>query len=310
LLGKKFIMSSKIVVIGSSNMDLIMQVERLPKPGETITGGVFSRAFGGKGANQAVGAARAGGQVGFISCLGNDTFATDMLTNFQKDGLDTRYVFQEKEVATGTALITVDSKGENCITVAPGANHCLLPSHLDQAEEFIRGAELVVLQCELHPDTLHYAIDKAATLGKKILLNLAPARPLAEKYLSKLYLLVVNETEAAMLTGLPVNNIEEAKVAAEKLLPQVAGGVIITLGTQGSYVAVENMRELIPAFKVEAVDTTAAGDVYCGSLATALVEGQPVEQAVRFASAAAAIAVTRLGAQPSAPRREEIEGLL
>ena len=303
-------MASNIVVIGSSNMDLIMQVDRLPRPGETVTGGVFSRAFGGKGANQAVGAARAGGRVQFVSCLGADTFAADMLANFQRDGIDTRFVFQEKEAATGTALITVDRQGENCITVAPGANHRLLPRHIDEAEAAIRSAELVVLQCELHPDTLNYAIDRAAALGKKILLNLAPAQPLADQYLRKLHLLVVNETEAAMLTGLSVNSVEEATTAAEQLRTKVNGGVIVTLGTRGSYVAVDNMRELIPAFKVKAVDTTAAGDVYCGSLATALVEGQSIAQAVRFASAAAAIAVTRLGAQPSAPVRREIDAFL
>lgn len=300
-------MSSSIIVIGSSNMDLIMQVARLPRPGETVTGGVFSRAFGGKGANQAVGAARAGGTVGFISCLGDDAFAADMLANFQRDGIDTRFVFQEENIATGTALITVDSQGENCITVAPGANHRLLPRHLDQSEDTLRRADLIVLQCEIHPDTLNYAIDKAAALGKRILLNLAPAQPLADEYLRKLHLLVVNETEAAMLSGRPVDSLEDAQKAAESLLPKVGDGVIVTLGTQGSYVAVENMRELIPAFKVKAVDTTAAGDVYCGSLATALVEGQSIAQAVRFASAAAALAVTRLGAQPSAPTRAEIE---
>ncbi len=303
-------MNKKIVVIGSSNVDLIMKLERLPKPGETVSGGVFIQTYGGKGANQAVGAARAGGDVCFISCLGEDGFAPDFIKNFEQDGIDTQFVYQKKGAATGTALIMIDAKGENCISVAPGANHELRPKHIEEAELILQEAAIIVLQCEVHPDTLRYVINKGDELYKKVLLNLAPAQPLEKEYLEKLHYLVVNESEAAFLLGQTVDNLEEARSAVEKLNKIVRGGVILTLGAKGSYVADGDLRELVPAFPVEAIDTTAAGDVYCGSLAAALVEGKPILEAVRFASAAAAIAVTRLGAQASAPTRSEIESML
>lgn len=303
-------MSDSIVVIGSSNVDLIMQVPRIPRPGETISGGVFTQTYGGKGANQAVGAARSGGRVKFISCLGADGFAPDFIQNFQQAGIDTQHVYQVEQAATGTALITIDAQGENCIAVAPGANHLLTLSHLTQAREAMQTAAMMVLQCELHPATLRQAIDMGAEMGIPILLNLAPAQALEDSYLAKLRWLVVNESEAAMLTQLPVESPQEVELAAENLLEKGAKGVIITLGAKGSYVAEGPSRLRVPAFQVKAVDTTAAGDVYCGSLATALVEGQSSNEAVKFASAAAAIAVTRLGAQPSAPYRSEIDQFL
>ncbi|MEM7367752.1 MAG: ribokinase [Bacteroidota bacterium] len=303
-------MSDSIVVIGSSNVDLIMQLPRLPRPGETISGGVFTQTYGGKGANQAVGAARSGGQVTFVSCLGADGFAPDFIQNFQQDSIRTEYVFQIPEAATGTALIMIDAKGENCISVAPGANHLLTRSHLRQAKEAIEQAAVILLQCELHPATLRQVIELGDELNKPILLNLAPAQALEDDYLSKLHWLIVNESEAAMLTQMSVENMKDVQAAADLLIKKVGGGVIITLGAKGSYIVEKTHRQLVPAFSVNAVDTTAAGDVYCGSLATALVEGKSTQEAVRFASAAAAIAVTRLGAQASAPTRAEIDQFL
>ena len=303
-------MQKKIVVIGSSNVDLIMQMQRLPKPGETISGGVFTQTYGGKGANQAVAAARSGGNVDFITALGDDAFAPDFIENFKKDSIDTQYLTTKKGFATGTALIMIDKKGENCISVAPGANHELKPVDIDRAEAVIKSAKMIVLQCELHPNTLRYIINKAAKLNVDIMLNLAPAQALEDQYLQKLSWLIVNESEAAFLTGQTLNSMASIESAVETLVQKVNGGVILTLGAQGSYVALAKLRKVVPAFKVEAIDTTAAGDVYCGSLATALVEGKNIQDAVRFASAAAAIAVTRLGAQPSAPTREEIEAFL
>lgn len=303
-------MSQKIAVIGSSNIDLIMQIKHLPKPGETVMGGIFNQMYGGKGANQAVGAARAGGMVSFISCLGADGYAPAILKSFKDDGIDSRFVWQEESFATGTALIMIDEKGENCISVAPGANFALSKKHIDLATEAIEAAELILLQCEVLPETIHYCIEKSRKLGKKIVLNLAPAYPLPEAYLKELDLLIVNESEAALLGKLPVTSLEEAKAASLRLNQLVKGAVILTLGAKGSLVSTDQEQYIVPAFKVNAVDTTAAGDVYCGSLATALVEGKTLKEAVRFASAAAAIAVTRLGAQISAPSRAEIEAFL
>lgn len=303
-------MNKKIVVIGSSNIDLIMQVERLPVPGETITGGVFNQTFGGKGANQAVGAARSGGDVTFVSCLGQDSFAEDVIASFKEDDINTKHILTKEGVATGTALIMIDAKGENCITVAPGANYELLPEHIDAIENTLKEASFLLLQCEIHPATLSYIIDKAWKLGVKTILNLAPARDLLAEQLAKLHTLIVNESEAAFLLKSPVENVEQAKAAAHKLAGQVAECVIVTLGSKGAYTVTKEDAFMVPAFSVEAVDTTAAGDVFCGALTTALVEGMSLKQAIRFGCAASAVAVTRLGAQDSAPTRAEIEGML
>ena len=300
----------RIVVVGSSNVDLIMKVGRLPLPGESVSGGVFTQTYGGKGANQAVGAARSGSDVCFVSCLGADGFAPDFIKNFEKDGIDTQHVLQREGAVTGTALIMIDEQGENCISAAPGANNELKPEDIDRAEPALRDADMIVLQYEVHPDTVRHVIDRGAALGKKVLFNLAPAQALENQYLEKLHTLVVNESEAALLLQEPVSGLEDAPAAVDKLKESVNGCVILTLGAAGSYIADGDLRKLIPAFKVEAVDTTAAGDVYCGSLATALVEGKSILEAIRFASAASAITVTRLGAQPSAPSREEIDSFL
>ena len=300
----------KIAVIGSSNMDLIMQIDRLPGPGETVTGGIFSSAYGGKGANQAVGAVKAGGEVVFISCLGNDAFTKDLMSHFNSVGLDTRFVFQDSESATGTALIMVDRNGENCISVAPGANYKLTKSHIDRAFPALESDFLLLFQCELHPDTLFYALDLAIRAGLKVVLNLAPAIALPDQYLKDLYLLVLNESEASALSGLSVKNLMEAQQAAYLLRDRGCSGVIVTMGANGTFVSFENIREWVPAFKIDAIDTTAAGDIFCGCLVTALTEGLPILEAIRFANAGAAISATRLGAQPSAPTREEIDAFL
>ncbi len=300
----------RIVVIGSSNVDMIMKVERIPQLGETVTDGAFSQVFGGKGANQAVGAARAGGEVSFVTCIGRDALGSAMTDAFAAEGIDTRFVFQEGGIASGTALILVDGEGSNMIAVAPGANYHLRPFHVDQAGELMREASLVMLQCEILPATLDYVLDRAFTLGVPVLLNLAPARPLAPAQLAKVHWLVVNETEAALLSGLSVADEAGALRAIDHLLPMVGGGVVLTMGAKGALLGHEGRVSKVDAFPVKAVDTTAAGDVFCGSLAVALTEGNDPEAAVRFASAAAALACTRLGAQPSAPKRPEIEKLL
>lgn len=303
-------MSQIIAVVGSSNIDLIMQVPSFPKPGETVAGGVFTQTFGGKGANQAVAAARAGGEVVFISCLGTDSFAENFMARFEEDNIDTSNIFQESGVSTGTAMITVDKDGENCISVAPGANYKLNERHIIKVQPVLKEARVILLQGELHPDMLRYILNWAFKEEKKVLLNLAPAQPLEKEFLKHLAILVVNESEAGTLVGRPVKGVEQAQAAAEELATYTDGGVIVSFGKNGSYLVKDDLKQIVPAFKVKAIDTTGAGDVYCGSLASALVEGMEPLEAMRFASAAAAISVTRLGAQPSIPSRDEIDQFL
>jgi ribokinase len=303
-------MTGKVVVVGSSNIDLIMKMERLPRPGETVTEAEFAQVFGGKGANQAVGAARAGGKVAFVSCVGDDAYGGQVIENLERDGIDTRHVSQEEGVATGTALIMIDAGGENCISVAPGANYRLTPAHVDRARDVIEEATVVIAQCEILPETLDHVIDLGFRLGKLVLLNLAPARALNDDSLGKLGTLAVNETEAEFLTGLPVTTDAEVQAAAAALLGKGPKIVIVTLGARGAWVAVEGHQGLVPGFEVDPVDTTAAGDVHCGALAVGLVEGQALLEAVAFANAAAALSATKLGAQPSAPSRGEIDALV
>jgi ribokinase len=302
--------AGRVVVVGSSNIDLVMKMPRLPRVGETVTDATFVQAFGGKGANQAVGAARAGGEVSFVGSVGDDAYGAQVRGNLEADGIDTRFVFTEPGIASGTALILVGGGGENCISVAPGANYRLTPARVDSAREALAAASIVVTQCEIPPETLGHVVGIAAILGKPVLLNLAPARPVASEALSMLTMLAVNETEAEFLTGRKVAGDRDVREAADALLARGPKTVVLTLGARGAYVASAGVGALVPGFAVEAVDTTAAGDVHCGALAVALVEGRPVVEAVRFANAAAALSVTRLGAQPSAPRRNEIEALL
>ncbi len=303
-------MGGRVVVVGSSNVDLIMKMARLPKPGETVTDAVFTQTFGGKGANQAVAAARAGAAVAFVGCVGDDAYGAQVVANLERDGLDTRFVFVEPEVATGTALILIGAQGQNYIAVAPGANGRLTPAHVDRAREVIAEAGCLVTQCEIPSETVAHVVELGASLGKPVILNLAPAREVADATLARLSGLALNETEAEFLIGRPVRTEAEVESAAAALLAKGPRTVLLTLGDRGAYLAGEDVRAMVPPFAVDAVDTTAAGDVHCGAFALARVEGRPLVEAVRFANAAAALSVTRLGAQPSAPARAEIEALL
>ncbi len=303
-------MKKTITVIGSSNIDMIMKMDNLPRLGETVTDAEYFQVYGGKGANTAVGAARAGGNVFFVNCVGDDIFSEPMVENFKKDGINTGFVFREKGISSGTALIMIGGKGDNYLSVAPGANYRLTPDYIDKARKAIEDAEMIIIQNEIPIETISYIIDMASSLGKKILYNYAPAKPFPGIDWKKIEFLVVNETEAEFLSGQKVETDSEIEKAARILVDKGANNVIITLGSRGSYINSENLKIYLPAYKVDAIDTTAAGDIYCGSLAVALTEGKDLKEAVRFAGAASAISVTRLGAQPSAPLRKEIDEFL
>lgn len=301
---------NRVLVIGSSNTDMILKVARVPKSGETILGGEFAMCAGGKGANQAVGAARAGGTVTFIGRIGRDVFGDKALTSLAADGINVDYVVRDPTQPSGVALICVGGGGENSIAVASGANANLSPADVRKAGRAFRDASVLVLQLETPLETAQAAAELAARAGVRVILNPAPAQPLPASLLKRVYLLTPNESEAESLTGVKVNNEAGAAKAADKLRARGAQNVIVTLGARGAFLAGTSVRALIPAYKVRAVDATAAGDVFNGAMGVALAEGKSLSEAARFASAAAAISVTRPGAQPSAPRRAEIELVL
>ena len=303
-------MNRKIVVIGSSNVDLLMKMDHLPEKGETVTDAEFFQVYGGKGANQAVAAARAGGNVAFVNCVGEDAYTPQMLQNYKNDGIDIRFVFQEKGIASGHALIMIGGEGMNYLSVAPGANYKLTPAKINEAMAAIDEAEMIVMQFEIPEETIKYVIDIANRKGIPVMWNCAPARAFDLSYIPKINILVLNEVEAGFLTGMPVENAPDAEKAAQILVARGVEKVIITLGSKGAFVLTKTEMVSVPAFKVEAVDTTAAGDTFCGAFAVALVEGKLMKEALQFASAAAAISVTRMGAQPSAPTRKEIVSFL
>ncbi|HEX5223093.1 MAG TPA: ribokinase [Verrucomicrobiae bacterium] len=298
-------MKPNILVIGSSNTDMIAKVPRIPRPGETILGGQFTTASGGKGANQAVAAARAGGEVCFVGCVGNDVFGDQAIGGFIREKINISYL-RRKRAASGVALICVATDGQNSIAVAPGANAQLLPADIKRAQSAFHEADILLLQLETPLPTVIAAIKQAAKADLPMILNPAPAQPLSDELLRCVSIITPNETEAQMLTGVKVANEAGAKRAAQALHRRGVKTVIITLGSRGAFVSNENIQELTPAFKTKAVDTTAAGDVFNGALAVGLAERLGLRAAVQFANAAAAISVTRLGAQPSAPKRKEI----
>lgn len=297
----------QILVVGSSNTDMVIKAAHLPRPGETILGGTFFMNPGGKGANQAVAIARLGGAVTFICKTGSDIFGHQSQQLFEEEGINTSYVFSDSENPSGVALITVDEKAENCIVVASGANANLLPSDLAKAEEAIEQADLVLMQLEVPMETVRFVANIAWQKGKKVILNPAPAHPLPADLLRHLYLITPNETEAEMITGVKITDESSAGEAARLLSEMGVQHVIITLGSKGALIYSDGKAEMVPALKVEAVDTTAAGDVFNGALTVALSEGRSLKEAARFACKASAISVTRVGAQSSAPYRNEVD---
>lgn len=298
----------RIVVVGSTNMDMVVHAHRLPLPGETVLGGDLIMAAGGKGANQAVAAARLGARVTFIARIGRDMFGKQALENFQREGLDPRYIIEDPDAPSGVALITVGPAGQNIITVAPGANNRLLPEDITRAAEVFSPARVVILQLETPIETVLQAARQAKATGAFVILNPAPAPtiPLPAELYQLIDLITPNETEAHILTG-----ESSPESAARVLLDRKVASVIITLGKDGALLANGSQPlERIPGFSVKAVDTVAAGDCFNGALACALAEGQSLPQAIRFSHAAAAVSVTKPGAQPSLPTRNEVEAFL
>lgn len=301
---------SKIVVIGSSNTDLVVNTDRAPEGGETVLGNGFVVNHGGKGANQAVAVSRIGGTVSFISKVGNDTFGSQMRRHYEDEGMDVSYVFVDALAPSGVALIIVDGKAENRIVVAPGANGNLREEDIDKAGLAVEKSEFVLLQLEIPMATVEYAARMAASLGKKVIVNPAPACPLSEELLRDVYLITPNETEAGILTGITIVDNDSAFKAAEALFRLGVQNVVITLGEKGALVYNAEVSMFVPAYQVKAVDTTAAGDVFNGALAVALSEGRTLPDAARFACAASAISVTRMGAQNSVPSRDELDNYI
>ncbi len=300
------IQTQSILVIGSSNTDMVIKSDKFPLPGETILGGKFFMFSGGKGANQAVAASRLGGNVTFITKIGNDIFGKQALQQFRKEGIQSDFVIADAENPSGVALITVDAKGENSIVVAQGANGALAQSDLEKVKAEIEKHDILLMQLEIPIPSVVYAAQIALEQGRKVILNPAPAMPLPVELYKTLYIITPNQSEAAALSGVEIADDASIRNAAQKIKGKGVANVVITLGARGSFILSDTVEGFISAPVVKAVDTTAAGDVFNGALAVAIAEGKSISEAVAFANQAAALSVTKMGAQASAPYRKEI----
>ncbi|WP_132127448.1 ribokinase [Anseongella ginsenosidimutans] len=296
----------KILVVGSINMDMVVKTDHIPKPGETVLGGEFFMNPGGKGANQAVAVARLGGHATFIGKIGDDIFGKQSAQLFDQEGVDITGVFSDPGAPSGIAMITVDQAGENSIVVAPGANANLQPENVAEALDKHSDGTILLIQLEIPMETVEFAARYARERGLMVVLNPAPANNLIPELFHLIDVITPNENEAEMLSGIEIKDIASAREAAENIIRQGVKSVIITLGKRGAVVMDNGAFHHIPAPEVETVDTTAAGDVFNGALVTALAEGKTLVEAVSFACRAAAIAVTRFGAQSSIPYRNEV----
>ena len=296
----------KIIVIGSSNVDMVVRTSHLPAPGETILGGEFFMNQGGKGANQAVAIKRLGGNLIFMAKLGNDVLGRQSVGYFKKEGIDTIYIALDEDSASGVVLISVDDHAENSIVVASGANMLLNEQDVDKMLEEMCEGDILLMQLEIPLQTVEYAARKAFGKGVKVVLNPAPARSLPKELFRHLYMVTPNRIEAEMLTGIKIANDADVEKVAEEICAMGVKNVIITLGSKGCLIREEGVSYRIDAFKVEPVDTTAAGDTFNGALCVGLSEGMDLKQAAVMASKASSIAVTRMGAQSSIPYREEL----
>lgn len=303
--------AKKLVILGSVNADHILNVAHFPLPGETISGNQFQMVFGGKGANQAVAAGRCGANISFLACLGNDDIGKKAKAQLMTDNIDTKSIELIDDVATGVALIFVNQQGENVIGIHAGANGRLDTSYVQRHGNIIKEADALLMQLESPLDSVLKAAEIAKQENVQVILNPAPAQALPDELLSLVDIITPNETETEYLTGIKVIDDESAQQAADVLHHKGIKTVLITLGSRGVWVSEKNNKGcIVPAFKVKAVDTIAAGDTFNGALITALLEGQSMMSAIKFAHAAAAIAVTRAGAQPSVPWRHEVDTFL
>lgn len=296
----------KILVVGSSNTDMVVKSNHLPKPGETILGRQFFMNPGGKGANQAVAASRLGGQVSFLTKIGIDVFGNQSLENFQNEGISTDLVFKDEIAPSGVALINVDADGENSICVVPGANDKISIEELNKAIVALKESDIVLTQLEIPIEIVEYLIELGAASNKKIILNPAPANSISDESLKKLFAITPNETEAELLTGIKVTDVESAKKAGQILHKKGVSNVIITLGAKGAYLYNDTHQKLIEGIKVNALDTTAAGDTFNGALAVALSHNLSLTEAILFSNKAAALSVTKMGAQQSIPQYNDL----
>lgn len=299
----------KIVVVGSSNTDMVVQSSHLPAPGETVLGGEFTMNPGGKGANQAVAAVKMGGEVAFIARVGNDLFGKEAIKGFDQLGIDTQFIAADEQAPSGIALINVNEEGENCISVALGANAKMSIEDLDSARDMIGQAAYILVQLEIPMVVVEHLGELAHELEVLLVLNPAPAQPLSSDLLERLYMITPNQSEAELLTGVKVVNQDTAHEAAVILQDKGVKNVIITMGSQGVYVLAEGLAQMVECPAVEVVDTTAAGDTFNGALVTGLAEGIPLLEAIEMANQAAALSVTKVGAQSAIPFRKELINL-
>jgi ribokinase len=304
-------MRPRIVVVGSLNMDLVVRTSRIPKPGETILGaGDLQMIPGGKGANQAYGSAQLGADVAMVGRVGNDVFGETLIQNLSKIDVDTSFIIQDIDAATGIAMIVVEESGQNSIVVSSGANRCVSPEDISQSVDVIKAADVILLQLEIPLEAVLKAADLAKLHGVSTVLNPAPAQPLPSELLTLIDYLIPNETEAAILSGQETHSEDDIKEAAAVLHQSGVKTIIMTMGSHGALLITNEAFTRFPAFPIDPVDTTAAGDAFVASFAVALAEGKSPQEAVRYGTAAGALACTKLGAQPSLPNRSELENML
>ena len=302
--------SPKVVVVGSFNMDLVVRAERRPQKGETLIGEEFGMFIGGKGSNQAIAAARLGADVTMIGRLGMDLFGNTLMSAHTREHIHTNFVVRDAEAGTGVALPLINAAGDNSIVIVPRANMRLSVEDVERASGAIATAEILLLQLEVPIEACQRAAEIAKSAGAKVILNPAPARELPDSFLAEVDILTPNEVETEFLSGIEVSDLAGAEHAAEILLNKGLDTVILTLGDQGALLFTPDFKGLIPAYAVNVLDTTAAGDAFCGALAIALARGKKLEDAVVFANAAGGLAVTVLGAAPSMPTAEQVDKFL
>lgn len=300
--------NKKIVIVGSSNTDMSVRADHLPKPGETIIGGKFLMNHGGKGANQAVAVARLGGEAVFVCKVGDDMFGNNTLEMLQKEGINTSYLSKSKDAPSGIALISVDLKGENSIVVASGANACLSEEDVQDAESEIKAASIVLMQMETPLPTLICAAEIAKKHGTTVVLNPAPApkEPIPDALLKNVDILIPNATEAQMISGIEITDDASAKKSIAAIMSRGVKTVIVTIGSKGAVTLQDGELVKVPAFSVQSVDATAAGDTFCGALCVSLCKNNSLKDAILYANKASSISVTRMGAQASIPYEKEV----